>query len=160
LPQESNAVAFLYSKSVLEHIHKKFLVKAIHDQFRVVSEGGYALHVIDLRDHSHVFGDDQVFGDWLDALRYPEWLHDAMTSNRPAYINRLRESDWRNIFEDAGFKVIKWSRRHNRLPEGFNEKNLNESFLNKGEDFSVSWIDVLLQKPASSEHLNNQENLT
>lgn len=35
---------------------------------------------IDLRDHLHVEGDHDVCGDWLEALRYPEWLRNAMTS--------------------------------------------------------------------------------
>ena len=142
-----NTVGFLYSKSVLEHIRRSQVELAIEDHFRVLKPGAFALHIIDLRDHLHIRGDHEVQGDWLDALSYPEWLHNAMTSNRRAYINRLRANKWRMIFESQGFEIAEWRTRHTPLPESFSTERLNKDFSSSNEDFSISWVSVLLHKP-------------
>lgn len=147
IEEEENSIGLLYSKSVLEHIDLDQVKPAIHDQFRVLKPGAVALHIIDLRDHLHIDGDDDVEGDWLDALRYPEWLHRAQTSKRRAYINRLRANDWLKVFENQGFEVVEWRLRHNSLPSNFTQARLSKKFQTADEDFSISWIDALLRKP-------------
>ena len=148
IPENDNSIGLLYSKSVLEHVNRVQVESAVRDQFRVLKRGAFALHIIDLRDHLHVEGDHDVCGDWLEALRYPEWLHNAMTSNRRAYINRLRANDWRVVFENQGFEIMEWRVRRNALPEHFDQAKLVKEFRSPNEDFSLSWIDVLLRKPA------------
>lgn len=148
IEEKEDSIGFLYSKSVLEHINISQLEVAIQDQFRVLKPGALALHIIDLRDHLHIDGDHKVEGDWLDALRYPEWLHRAQTSNRRAYINRLRANDWLKLFKSQGFELVEWRLRHNALPSHFKQARLSKEFRSVNEDFSISWIEALLRKPA------------
>jgi len=148
IPEAADSVDFIYSKSVLEHIRRTQVESTMTDHYRVLKPGAFALHIIDLRDHLHINGDHQVNGDWLDALRYPEWLHIAMTSNRRAYINRLRASDWRKLFANQGFELVRWRPRHTPLPEVFDIERLDRKFRHSDEDFSISWVEVLLQKPS------------
>jgi hypothetical protein len=123
--------------------------EAVTEYYRIMKPGAYAVHIIDLRDHLHVRGDHQVEGDWLEALRFPEWLHNAQISNRRGYINRLRARGWKSVFESAGFRCEQWRLRHEQLPAGFDARQLHKSFHSADEDFSVSWIDALLQKPVT-----------
>jgi len=55
---------------------------------------------IDLKDHYHDAPEQAA-----DHLRYSEWLWNAMKWNRSAYTNRLRASDWSNLFQGCGFSV-------------------------------------------------------
>jgi len=147
IQESDNSIGFLYSKSVLEHVTRNRVEAAIRDQYRALKPGALSLHIIDLRDHLHISGDHEVRGDWLDALRYPEWLHNALTSNRRAYINRLRANAWREVFANQGFEIVEWHVRHNALPEQFDPAKLASEFRSTNEDFSISWVDVLLRKP-------------
>lgn len=148
IQENDNSIRLLYSKSVLEHVNRTQVESTIRNQFHVLKPGAFALHIIDLRDHLHISGDHETRGDWLDALRYPEWLHNALTSNRRAYINRMRANDWRRVFENQGFEILEWRARHALLPEQFDPARLAREFCSAKEDFSISWIDVLLRKPA------------
>jgi len=65
-----------------------------------------------------------------------------------AYINRLRANDWRVVFENQGFEIMEWRVRRNALPEHFDQAKLFKEFRSPNEDFSLSWIDVLICKPA------------
>jgi len=39
----------------------------------------------------------------FDCLRYPEWLWNLMRWNRSSYVNRLRQSEWLDLFKRTGF---------------------------------------------------------
>ena len=104
LPLADGSVDLVVSKSVLEHVAPELVVVLVDDMYRVLRHGGVAVHVVDLRDHMFISGDD-VDGDWLDALRYPEPLFRAMFSRRSTAINRLRLGEWRAVFERAGFTL-------------------------------------------------------
>lgn len=142
------SIALIYSKSVLEHLRSSAVKSILQEHYRVLEPGGFALHVIDLRDHTRICGDDRVTGNWLQALRYPEWLHNAMTWNRNAYINRLRARDWRALFEDTGFRIVEWKTFHTALPTGLAQMRLAKQYRLCEQELSVSWVDVLLAKPS------------
>ena len=38
----------------------------------------------------------------FDCIRYPEWLWKLMRWNRSSYVNRLRKSEWKRLFHEAG----------------------------------------------------------
>jgi len=128
LPAETDSIKLIYSKSVLEHVRREFVPKLVSEQFRVLEPGGYAIHTIDLRDHTKINDDYGVSGDWLDALRYPEWLHDMMTSNRVVHINRLRSTDWDGIFKAAGFEIASWAETRFELAPSFSPGRLAGPF--------------------------------
>ena len=70
IPAANGSVDLLLSKSVLEHVSVDAVPALVDETYRVLRPGGGAVHMIDLRDHLWIDGDERVTGDWLDALRY------------------------------------------------------------------------------------------
>lgn len=126
LPLADASVDLILSKSVLEHVRLAQVDVLLAEMARVLVPGGGMVHAIDLRDHRHIDGDDRVHGDWLDALRYPQLLFDAMFSHRATSINRLREPQWRERFAAAGLEVVGWEVTEYPLPPGFDPSRLHE----------------------------------
>ena len=108
IPAGDQSVDLLLSKSVLEHVSAGAVPALVDETYRVLRPGGGAVHMIDLRDHLWIDGDERVTGEWLDALRYSPRSYRLQFSHRSTYINRLREPDWRREFERAGFAVAGW----------------------------------------------------
>ncbi len=99
LPFGDRSFDLVWSSNVFQHLREPAaLVQEIR---RVIAPGGRLLVRADLRDHYHLQDPER----WLDCLRYPDWLWNAMTSNRSAYVNRLRLSDWRKLLEGSGFRL-------------------------------------------------------
>jgi SAM-dependent methyltransferase len=126
LPLADASIDLILSKSVLEHVRLAQVDTLLAEMARVLAPGGGMVHAIDLRDHRHIEGDDRVHGDWLDALRYPQWLFDAMFSRRATSINRLREPQWRERFAAQGLEVVAWETSEYPLPAGFDPHRLHE----------------------------------
>lgn len=124
LPLPDAAVDVVLSKSVLEHVRRRAVRPLLADLRRVLRPGGVMVHIVDLRDHMHIDGDDEVHGDWLDALRYSEPLFRAMFANRSTYINRLRLGEWRSALAQAGFAVEVEQLKRFDLPSGFDVRRL------------------------------------
>jgi SAM-dependent methyltransferase len=118
------SVDLILSKSVLEHVTPVRVLPLIGEMHRILRPGGVMLHRIDLRDHMGIEGDDAVRGDWLDALRYPEWLFRAMFSRRSTSINRLRSSEWRRLIDASSWSVTLWDEMRFALPAGFDRSKL------------------------------------
>lgn len=121
LPAPDSHTDLVISKSVLEHVAPADVDGLLGETRRVLCEGGWAVHIIDLRDHTAIASDNtaidadrNVRGDWLEALTYPEPLFRAMFSRRSTAINRLRACQWRTAFERAGFAIEGW--RTGRFP--------------------------------------------
>jgi SAM-dependent methyltransferase len=150
VPLPEASVDIVLSKSTLEHVRRRDVRPLLRDLARVVKPGGVMVHVIDLRDHMWINGDD-VAGDWLDGLRYPEPLFRAMFSNRSTMINRLRSADWRRAFRDAGFEVRAWDERRYPLPEGFRAEALSRPFRHLTEaELGIGYVRGTLVKRDSS----------
>ena len=98
LPLENCSIDIIFSNAVLEHVHNAS--KAINEMSRVTKPGGIGMHEIDLRDHFF-----QAMP--LRLLRYPDWLWNLMTQNRPGYTNRLRLPDYLKFFKTSGFLIEK-----------------------------------------------------
>ncbi len=99
LSLEPNSIDIVFSNAVLEHIPR--LPLAIMAMTRALKPGGIGVHEIDLRDH---FSHD----DPLKLLSYPEWLWLLMTANRPGFTNRLRFSDYTNLFDRANLIIDRY----------------------------------------------------
>lgn len=148
LPVEAGSVDLILSKSVLEHVAPGDVRDLLADQARALRPGGVAVHLIDLRDHTHIDGDDGANGDWLEALQWPEPLFRAMFSRRATAINRLRLPEWRGLFSAAGLEIAGLSTRSLALAPEFRRDRLNARW--RGLDdatLSVAWIDVALRRP-------------
>ena len=148
VPLPDASVDLVFSKSVLEHVPLDGVPALLGELARVVRPGGAMVHVIDLRDHMHVMGDQAVQGDWLDALRYPRWLFEAMFSRRSTAINRLREPEWRERFAAAGFEPVRWQLTRFPLPPGFEPDSLQEPWRGYDQEtLGVGWIDAAVRRP-------------
>jgi hypothetical protein len=58
---------------------------------------------VDLGDHSYYGREAPSPLKLFDCLRYSERLWTLMRWNRSSYVNRLRKSEWKRLFEEAGF---------------------------------------------------------
>jgi SAM-dependent methyltransferase len=149
LPLADGSIDLIISKSVLEHVRLGQVPTLLREMRRVLAPGGGMVHAIDLRDHLHVEGDDRVRGDWLTALRYRQWLFDAMFSQRATSINRLREPQWRVEFERAGLEIVDWRTREFSLAEDFNRDRLRPPWSSLPlETLQVGFIYVAARKVA------------
>lgn len=90
LPVENKSIDFVFSNAVLEHVHKP--EAAVKETARITKAGGLNYHEIDLRDHFFQ-------STPLRLLRYSDVLWNLMTWYRPGYTNRLRFSEWIEIFD-------------------------------------------------------------
>jgi SAM-dependent methyltransferase len=124
LPVATGSIDLCVSKSVLEHVPPADVPGLLAELRRVLRPGGAMVHVVDLRDHLHIVGDEAVSGDWLDALRYRERLFRAMFSNRSTSINRLRAPQWRQLAESSGFQVLEWRDWQFQLAPEFDQAQL------------------------------------
>lgn len=106
LPPQS--VDVVYSRTVLEHIPPDVLRRLLAALLPVLKRGGYACHTIDNSDHwSHC---DQSISP-VNFLRYSDpafaWL---CRFNPLDYQNRLRHSEYVQIFRELGYSV-EWEAR-------------------------------------------------
>jgi SAM-dependent methyltransferase len=96
LPVDNDTIDLIFSNAVLEHVHN---IKATVGEFtRVTRTEGIGIHEIDLRDH---FFQQTP----LRLLQYQDWLWNLMSWYRPGYTNRLRLSDYVDLFENSGLYV-------------------------------------------------------
>jgi SAM-dependent methyltransferase len=148
LPIPDTSVDLVISKSALEHVPWRQVEPQLADLYRVLRPGGVMVHIIDLRDHFHMKGDHDVTGDWLEGLRYPQKLYDAMFSNRSTNINRLRASEWLDVFADAGFETEYEERKTFPLPGDFDPSRLQARWrgLDRNE-LEVGYLTVGVRKP-------------
>lgn len=96
-----------YSTNVLEHVPSAVLRTVLEEGRRVVRPGGLLLHFIDMSDHfSHT--DNKIHS--ANFLRYGEEAWRMLSHNRLAYHNRLREPQFRSLFEESGLRILEAER--------------------------------------------------
>jgi SAM-dependent methyltransferase len=101
LPFASGRFDCIWSHTAFEHL--RYPTVTVAECYRLLRPGGRMVAHIDLGDHSY-YGCERVSPLKLfDCLRYPEWLWTLMKWNRSSYVNRLRKSEWKRLFDDAGF---------------------------------------------------------
>ena len=94
-----------FSYTVCEHIPRQLLVEILREGSRLLSGRGLLCHHIDLSDHfAH---SDATIGK-INFLKFSseEWAR--IDNPRFGYQNRLRETDYRRIFDDASQDVRAW----------------------------------------------------
>jgi hypothetical protein len=103
LPGASIDVQFSYT--VFEHIPGPVLIRILQEASRVLRPGGVALHHIDPSDHfSHT--DSSISP--INFLQFPEKEWDHLAGNQFGYHNRLRATEFREIYEQAGHEILQW----------------------------------------------------
>ncbi len=117
IPLPDNHFDVIWSWTVFEHLrYPKITVPEI---YRLLKKGGVALHSIDLVDHfNYTWQKDALT---FNCLKYPEWLWNLMTWNRTSYVNRVRLSEWMNLFKKEGFEIVSIETKENEKVKQFHE---------------------------------------
>jgi SAM-dependent methyltransferase len=103
LPFRSQQFDCICSYTAFEHL--RYPEITVTECFRLLRPGGCLVAHIDLGDHSYYGRPEAPSLRAFECLRYPTWLWRLMKWNRSSYVNRLRKSDWKRLFEEAGFVV-------------------------------------------------------
>jgi SAM-dependent methyltransferase len=103
LPFDSGQFDAVWSHTAFEHL--RYPEITVQECFRVLRPGGAMVAHIDLADHTHYGTQPPPPLRLFECLRYPEWLWTLMKWNRSSYVNRLRKSQWKRLFEKTGFVV-------------------------------------------------------
>lgn len=94
----SNSVDFLWSHSVLEHIHHHEVRDLLNECHRIIKPNGICSHNVDFQDH---------LNKSLNNLRFPTWLWESKTFQRSGfYTNRIPAVKLHSFFESVGFTII------------------------------------------------------
>jgi SAM-dependent methyltransferase len=101
LPFASARFDCIWSHTAFEHLRHPTVT--VMECFCVLRPGGCMVALIDLGDHSFYGRKSSSPVDLFHCLRYPEWLWTLMRWNRSSYVNRVRKSQWKRLFEEAGF---------------------------------------------------------
>lgn len=101
LPESS--VDICMSMGRLEHFGESELRSLLCQMRRLLSPGGLGSHIVDHRDHFWHFDKS---GHCFRHLTYSDEQWAAIAKGRKLYRNRLVESDYVRLFEDAGFEVL------------------------------------------------------
>lgn len=101
LPFASGQFDCIWSHTAFEHL--RFPEVTVRECFRVLRPGGAMVAHIDLGDHTYYRSQPPEPLRVFECLRYPVWLWTLMKWNRSSYVNRLRKSEWKRLFEEAGF---------------------------------------------------------
>lgn len=129
------SVDFVFSNAVYEHIRRSEVAPMTREIARILTVGGVTSHSIDMKDH---------LGGGLANLRFadPVWESSWMASSG-FYTNRLRASDFRTVFTEAGLDVdVLRQSRWTRAP--LERSRLAPMFQHySDEDLAVSDMDLV-----------------
>ena len=101
LPFASQQFDCVWSYTTFEHL--RYPAVTVAECARVLRAGGSMVAFIDLGDHSYYQQQPPQPLKLFHCLQYPEWLWNLMKGNRSSYMNRLRKSEWKQLFQEAGF---------------------------------------------------------
>src|SRR5689334_21529905 len=101
LPFASGQFDSVWSHTAFEHL--RYPEVTVRECFRVLRPGGTMVAHTDLGDHTYYRSQPAQPLHVFECLRYPGWLWTLMKWNRSSYVNRLRKSQWKRLFEEAGF---------------------------------------------------------
>lgn len=90
------------SHSVFEHLYEEDLVPISVECRRLLRPGGLCSFSIDYRDHSCYFDSSVTHHNFM---RYSRWQW-ALLNPKINHQNRWRHSDFRRLFNEAGFKIV------------------------------------------------------
>ena len=142
------------SNNVLEHIPPAMLKKILVEAKRVLKPSGLTVHRLGPSDH---YSDDPSILP-INFLRYSNAEWDRLADNQFAYHNRLRASDYREIYAAAGHQIVDWiptvhPESVEALKAGF---PVNERFQGKNfEDLSTVLLQVVSRPEPSAKEIRN-----
>jgi ubiquinone/menaquinone biosynthesis C-methylase UbiE len=145
MPYPENFIDLIWSNDTFEHLkHPQITVAEIN---RILSSGGIAIINIDLSDH-YSQGKAEIL--LFNCLKYPDWLWKIMTSNRSAFVNRIRYSGWMEMFKANGFNIIQEEPVQSAIIKDAYKRKLIPYLQNLAEEDAVTkYLTVVLKKPES-----------
>ncbi len=135
IPFPDESFDLIWSSSVFEHI--RFPKITVEETYRLLRPGGISVQLIDLKDHFSYSNNnpDIVF----NCLKYPKWLWEMMTWNRSNYVNRLRASEWIELHESFGFKIVsKHMETNDYIHDSYKNKSELKYLLKYSENDAIS----------------------
>jgi SAM-dependent methyltransferase len=103
VPLSDSSVDIHFSNTVFEHIPPDILLNILEEAKRILKPQGLLLHNIDLSDHfAHT--DPKIHN--INFLKYSKLVWHFLAGNRFAYCNRLRASEFRELFAGAGLEIL------------------------------------------------------
>jgi SAM-dependent methyltransferase len=147
LPFKDNSFDFVYSIAAFEHIDKPS--ETVSEIRRVLINGELTVHEIDLTHHRSK--GPLLFLNWPEEVYKRRTEKDGgcreidgiihQTWKGEVYCNRLRRSDYDNIFSEYGFKLFKVEPVAKIDPSKIDILKMDETFRSKGiDDLSVAIV--------------------
>lgn len=96
IPLAHESIDCVYSQAVFEHVTDP--MQLVQETHRVLKPGGKSYHQIDFRDH--VFQQSSLL-----FLLFSKRTFHTLFSRTGMWANRLRFSEWKNIFSQNGFQI-------------------------------------------------------
>ena len=142
----NNSIDYHISTNALEHIPYEVIKNIFIEAKRILKDKGIAIHFIDLSDH---FEEQDNSISRINFLRFSDNDWTNIAGNQFAYCNRLRASDYLNLFNEVGFDIIHMEKgidenSVNKIQDGF---KVNERFNSyKLEDICTTSLKIMLKK--------------
>lgn len=148
LPFDSQQFDCVWSYTAFEHL--RYPAVTVAECVRVLRTGGSMVAFIDLGDHSYYYRREPLqLLKLFDCIRYPEWLWNLMKWNRSSYVNRLRKSEWKRLFQEAGLVL---RAEESRVSHEIEKALPTLHYLHKysHDDAVTNVLTVWLEKPNST----------
>jgi len=99
----SGSLDFYFSVAVLEHVSIAAVKAMLREAYRTLRPGGLTYHVIGMFDH-YTSVDPSITR--VNFLKFGDFTWRVIGQNKIHYHNRLRESEFISLFEQAGFEIV------------------------------------------------------
>jgi SAM-dependent methyltransferase len=99
------SVDVVYSIAVFEHVPAADLSDVLDECRRILKPEGLMFHHIQPYDHASQYGASPI-----EFLRFSPFVWEKLVNNHLSYQNRLRDSQYRSLFEAHGFEIM-WHHR-------------------------------------------------
>jgi SAM-dependent methyltransferase len=100
---EQHSIDLIYSRAVLEHMPVSILKEQLEEWKRLLTPGGFCIHLIDNSDH---FEHRDKTLSRLNFLTLTDRAWKFASFNPQNYQNRLRHSDYVSLFGEAGYDLV------------------------------------------------------
>ena len=148
LPYQDNAADLVISNLVLQCVHRALLPPLLQEMRRVLKPGGLSIHRASLTCE-YAAGDPRRHP--LSFLKYPDETWNRWFNHSIKYVNRLRYSQFLQLFQDAGFEIAEVQPTVDSEAIPFlKELGVAEEFRGLSwEDLATTGFQVVLRKPAT-----------
>lgn len=147
LPYRDGQVDLAFSNLVFQNVHVCVLERLVQETFRILKPGGFAIHRIGMDDEYAAV--DPARGP-LDFLRYSRSGWDLLFSHSIKYCNRIRCSQFLELFSRTGFREV-WTRKRVDYEAigSLRRRGVAPEFRRMSwEDLATTGLDIVLEKPS------------